>query len=135
MKITEELGNEIIKRLLKYTEVNINIMNLEGKIVASTDKERVHQIHSGAKKVIDVQDEVILFNENMEDYPGSKPGMNLQFSQRSPITYLSLSASFISYIIGKPPFESFTFYNYWVSYHFPALQFPEVSFVFPFYLI
>lgn len=25
MKITEELGNEIIKRLSKYTEVNINI--------------------------------------------------------------------------------------------------------------
>ncbi len=77
MKITEELGNEIIKRLSKYTEVNINIMNLEGKIVASTDKERVHQTTVVLKKVIDVQDEVILFNENMEDYPGSKPGVNL----------------------------------------------------------
>lgn len=50
MKITEELGNEIIKRLSKYTEVNINIMNLEGKIVASTDKERVHQTTVVLKK-------------------------------------------------------------------------------------
>lgn len=52
MKITEELGNEIIKRLSKYTEVNINIMNLEGKIVASTDKERVHQTTVVLKKLL-----------------------------------------------------------------------------------
>ncbi|TXL66786.1 hypothetical protein FHP05_05260 [Cerasibacillus terrae] len=52
MKITEELGNEIIKRLSKYTEVNINIMNLEGKIVSSTDKERVHQTTVVLKKLL-----------------------------------------------------------------------------------
>ncbi|WP_430790532.1 CdaR family transcriptional regulator [Virgibacillus flavescens] len=77
MRITKDLGQEIIKRLSEYIEVDINIMDLEGTIVASTDSERIEQVHSGALKVIKASQPVILTEEDVTNFPGTKQGVNL----------------------------------------------------------
>ncbi len=77
MKITNKLGQEIIKRLAENIDVDINIMNLDGKIVASTDKSRINELHSGAIEVIKTNNSLILNNEDVHYYPGTRPGVNL----------------------------------------------------------
>ena len=77
MTITSKLGQEIISRIEEYIEVDINIMDLNGKIVASTNKNRINNIHSGAIEVIETGDALILDEKNVQNYKGSKPGANL----------------------------------------------------------
>lgn len=83
MQITNELGQEIIKRLSEYIDVDINIMDLEGRIVASTDDSRINQTHSGAIKVIESGNPVILNKEDVSNFPGSKQGVNLPILHQS----------------------------------------------------
>lgn len=85
MQITKELGEEIIKRLSEYIEVDINIIDLEGKIVASTDRTRLNQIHSGALKVIKNQEAVILSEKDVINFPGTKQGVNLPILHQNKI--------------------------------------------------
>ncbi|GGF18045.1 carbohydrate diacid regulator [Halobacillus andaensis] len=77
MELTEKLGQEIIRRLSKYIDVPINLMNPHGKIVASTDPSRLHQLHGGAKAVIQSQQPNIITNGNADDFSNVKPGVNL----------------------------------------------------------
>ncbi|WP_106496559.1 CdaR family transcriptional regulator [Lentibacillus sp. Marseille-P4043] len=85
MKITSELGQEVIKRISEYIAVDINIMDLNGRIVASTDYSRIDQMHSGAMKVIKNREPVILSEEVVNDYPGTKPGVNLPIKHQDKI--------------------------------------------------
>ncbi|MFZ3577230.1 CdaR family transcriptional regulator [Virgibacillus sp. DJP39] len=85
MQITTELGQEIIERLSEYIEVDINIMDLNGKIVASTDSSRISQIHSGALKVIQNQQSVILTEKDVINFPGTKQGVNLPILHQNKI--------------------------------------------------
>ncbi|WP_101841958.1 sugar diacid recognition domain-containing protein [Halobacillus sp. Marseille-P3879] len=77
MELTEKLGQEIIRRLSKYIDVPINLMNPHGRIVASTDPVRLHQLHGGAKAVIESQQPNIITNGNADDFSNVKPGVNL----------------------------------------------------------
>ncbi|MCP3027051.1 sugar diacid recognition domain-containing protein [Halobacillus sp. A5] len=77
MDLTEKLGQEIIRRLSKYIDVPINLMNPHGRIVASTDPSRLHQLHGGAKAVIESQQPNIITNGNADDFSNVKPGVNL----------------------------------------------------------
>src|SRR5690625_247261 len=52
-------------------------MDLTGKIVASTDENRINQIHSGAIEVMKTNNELILYEEDVIKYEGTKPGANL----------------------------------------------------------
>jgi sugar diacid utilization regulator len=77
LQITSFLGQEIIERVAKYTEVDINIMNLNGKIVSSTDESRIGDIHTGALEVLKTEVELIIDEKGLVEYPGTKPGVNL----------------------------------------------------------
>lgn len=77
MEITSNLGQEIIKKVAKYVEMDINLMNLEGIIVASTNKSRINEIHSGALKVLESGNELIIDEQKLRDYPGTRQGVNL----------------------------------------------------------
>ena len=85
LQITTKLGQEIISRIEEYIEVDINIMDLNGKIVASTDKSRIDSIHSGAIKVIETGNPLILNERNVHDYKGAKQGANLPIMHQSKI--------------------------------------------------
>ncbi len=55
----------------------INIMDLDGTIIASTEKERIGTYHHGARLVAETGKSVIIDSENVKDYPGAKEGANL----------------------------------------------------------
>ncbi|MDO5660942.1 MAG: sugar diacid recognition domain-containing protein, partial [Staphylococcus xylosus] len=54
-----------------------NIMNFNGKIIASFDKSRIGSIHEGARKVLACEQMVILTEEDCEKLQGTQPGINL----------------------------------------------------------
>lgn len=85
MNINSNLGQEIIKRIEEYIAVDINIMDLTGKIVASTDENRINQIHSGAIEVIKTNKELILHKDDVIKYKGTKPGANLPIIHNNKI--------------------------------------------------
>lgn len=66
--IVEELENTIGK--------NINIMDENGCIIASTDEKRIGHYHTGAIKVIKENLEELVISEN-ECYEGARKGINL----------------------------------------------------------
>lgn len=75
MKITRELSQPIIDKLLPLTERNVNVMDEKGIIVASGDSSRINQIHDGAKIVLEQKREFII--EEASHLSGSKEGVNL----------------------------------------------------------
>lgn len=77
MYITSELGQEVIKRLEQYIDVDINIINLDGRIVASTNILRVNELHEGAVEVIYTKKPLIINEDNLMDYPNTQLGVNL----------------------------------------------------------
>lgn len=86
MEITRELGEKVIAEVTQYTNVDINIMNLNGLIVASTNKARLNTTHLGAVQVIKTKTDVTLDDYNIEHYPGTKPGVNLPIMHQGKIT-------------------------------------------------
>lgn len=85
MRITSELGLEIIKRVARYTDVDINIMDLNGEIVASTDENRIGEIHSGAVEVLKTENDLFIDERVLDEYPGTKQGVNLPIKHKSKI--------------------------------------------------
>lgn len=82
MELTEQLGQEIINRLSNYIDVPINLMNPSGKIVASTDTTRIHQLHGGAQAVIHSTEPQMITNADAEYFSNTKPGVNLPIFHR-----------------------------------------------------
>lgn len=85
MKITSELGHKVIDRIAESIDLDINIMDLSGKIVASTNPVRINQIHSGAIEVIESNKAIIIDKTKMKDYPNTKPGMNLPINHQGKL--------------------------------------------------
>lgn len=77
ISINNNLGKEIIKKIKKNIEFDINIMDLTGKIVSSTDKDRMSQIHNGAVQVIKTKKELIIYDKDIKIFQGTMPGVNL----------------------------------------------------------
>jgi carbohydrate diacid regulator len=85
MRITSELAHPIILRLKALLNYNINIMDEEGLIVASTDPNRMYQIHEGALKVIKTGEQIVIYPVDESLYLGSKPGVNLPVKRQDQI--------------------------------------------------
>ncbi|UFT98666.1 helix-turn-helix domain-containing protein [Radiobacillus kanasensis] len=85
MKLTKELGSEIVQRLHPYLDVPMNLMDKSGKIVASSDPTRIDQVHSGAVRVLDTNQAVILTEEDVSHFSGTKPGANLPILHQGEI--------------------------------------------------
>ncbi|MEN1968648.1 sugar diacid recognition domain-containing protein [Lentibacillus sp. N15] len=85
MQLTKDLGQEIIKRFSEYIDVDINLMDLHGKIVASTDPSRIDETHSGAIEVMKRNEAVILHEHDMVHFPGTRPGVNLPILHQDKI--------------------------------------------------
>lgn len=59
----------------------INIMDMDGRIIASTDRSRIGSIHTGAKHVISAGHDIAITEAMLPNYPGAKVGYNM------PITF------------------------------------------------
>ena len=55
----------------------INIMDREGTIIASTEKERIGTFHQGAAEVIATGKPVLIETKDLPRYPGAKEGYNM----------------------------------------------------------
>jgi carbohydrate diacid regulator len=73
--ISGKKSQHIVEELSEIIGRNINIMNDEGIIVASTDPLRIGTVHEGALVVLKTKKKLLINKENQ--FAGTKPGINL----------------------------------------------------------
>src|SRR5690625_870858 len=71
------MAHNIVMETMKTLGRNINIMDKRGYILSSGDKRRIGTFHEASKKVIEIEDVVIVNNNNKRKWKGSEPGINL----------------------------------------------------------
>lgn len=79
MSIDEKIAKRLLKKIMDNInyEVNINIMNEYGEIIASGDEKRIGKIHLGALDVIKNATSMEYFDYIDNDIESSKPGVNI----------------------------------------------------------
>ncbi|OLN21554.1 hypothetical protein BTO30_14285 [Domibacillus antri] len=75
--LTSQLAHQIVEQTMLRLQRNINIMDTNGMILASGEKDRVEQIHEGAAFVAKTGEPLAITNKNKHRWPGSRPGLNL----------------------------------------------------------
>lgn len=63
----------------------LNIMDIEGRIIASTDRTRIGTIHEGAQEAIRTGKTVVITTENESRYKGARPGYNLPLIENGEV--------------------------------------------------
>ena len=76
MKIEKRTAKEIVLKLSETVGQNINIMDTDGVIIASSDPAREGKVHGGALKLIREKLTQVVVETNGQ-FPGSKNGVNL----------------------------------------------------------
>ena len=77
MLLIRHLAQQIMDQILPLIKENINIMDLQGIIIASGQKNRLGEPHKGAEEVLRSKKTVEIYPEDVESYPGARPGVNL----------------------------------------------------------
>lgn len=77
MEIEDTIAEKIIARTKGLIPYDINVMNKQGIVVASTDASRVGREHQGARWVIEHQESVTVDLADTRFLAGAKPGVNL----------------------------------------------------------
>ncbi|HZG15495.1 MAG TPA: sugar diacid recognition domain-containing protein [Candidatus Bathyarchaeia archaeon] len=77
MQITQALAEKIVQKTRELTRLNINVMDRDGMIIASSDPKRINTFHEGAYKVIQSGSEILISTDNYNKWAGTKPGMNI----------------------------------------------------------
>ena len=76
MHISKTSAKTIVNEISKLVKQNINLMNEQGIIIASCDKERIGQFHEGAYKIITEKlDEYYISEEKATET--ARKGLNL----------------------------------------------------------
>lgn len=79
--ISTELAQKIVDVVIPLIHCNVNIMNEQGIIIGSGDKQRIGQVHPIAKQVIETpnlsRDFSLIVNNNQIDNENMLPGVNL----------------------------------------------------------
>lgn len=76
MNLSRTFAMQMVEELSSIISQHINLIDREGVIIASTDKERIGNCHLGAKRLIS-EGLPVLIIESDEEYSGSKKGINL----------------------------------------------------------
>jgi len=85
MKITHELAQSIVEETMKILGKNINIMDENGVIIGSGNKERLNQFHEGAARVIREKKKLAIYPQDTNHLAGAKPGINLPIEYNNKI--------------------------------------------------
>lgn len=86
---------EIVNRVINILDRNINIIDLQGIVIASSNTERVGTFHEGGRLCAASGEEVIITEKNKHLYRGCKEGINL------PIQYKHKTIGIVG-ITGNP---------------------------------
>ena len=84
MNLSKQFAMQMVEELSAIISQHINLIDREGTIIASTDKERMGSCHLGAKKLIR-EGLPILIIESDEEYGGSRKGVNLPITVEGEI--------------------------------------------------
>lgn len=76
MKIATATAKEIVTQLAETIGQNINIMDTEGIIIASSDPAREGQVHAGAQRLIAEGLSMLVVEDDVQ-YAGARNGVNL----------------------------------------------------------
>lgn len=80
MKISKKTASDLIREISSVIDYDINIMDENGTIMASTDPHRVGQFHEGAHLIITRSlSELPVYYDN--EYAGCRKGVNLPIFQ------------------------------------------------------
>ncbi|MFW6022656.1 MAG: CdaR family transcriptional regulator [Halanaerobiaceae bacterium] len=77
MRLTTELAKNIVDKTMDVLGKNINIINHNGIIIGSGNKERLNNYHEGAMKVIESGQKFIVTEEEALNLRGVEAGLNL----------------------------------------------------------
>lgn len=77
MIITSEIAQPIVDQMIKVIDYNVNIMNHKGVIVASGNRNRIHQKHQGALEAIALKREKVIYASDIENMLGTIVGVNV----------------------------------------------------------
>ena len=75
--ITKQLAEEIVKQTMIRLNRNLNVMDTNGMILASGETSRIERIHEGAAFVAKTGEVLWITEDNLSDWHGSKPGVNM----------------------------------------------------------
>ncbi|SFL53977.1 CdaR family transcriptional regulator [Halanaerobium salsuginis] len=77
MNLTRELAEKIVTKTMDVLGKNINIMNSQGIIIGSGDKNRLNTFHEVANQVIETQQKFIIKSGESKEFKGVREGINL----------------------------------------------------------
>ena len=75
--LTKVLAEAIVNETSKVLSLNVNIMDLEGIIIASKNPSRISQFHEGALMVLKKKKVIKIFKEDTQKYQGTQEGINI----------------------------------------------------------
>lgn len=75
MNVSPGLARKIVESMKQIINQDINFIDQNGIIIASTDAHRVGTFHEAGKKVIESNQMIIINSE--EEYKGARPGINM----------------------------------------------------------
>lgn len=75
MKISSKLAQNIVQSIKEIINQEINFIDTEGIIIASTDQDRIGQKHDGALKVLKTKQRVHVNKD--DEFQGTRRGINL----------------------------------------------------------
>jgi carbohydrate diacid regulator len=75
--ITYKLAQQIVEQTMLRLHHNINVISLDGTIIASGDVTRLENIHTATEEVLKTKQPVYIFEHMVNRYPNAKPGINL----------------------------------------------------------
>lgn len=75
MNVSKDVAQSIVEEMKKIINQDINYIDTNGTIIASTDESRLGQFHGGGKRVIERNNDLIIQFD--EQYEGAKKGINL----------------------------------------------------------
>lgn len=85
MIINQEMAQKLVDQIMENLGYNINIMNSDGQIIASGNKERVGNYHKIAKEVIRRNETMSIYSKDIDEGDGVKPGINMPFYFRKQL--------------------------------------------------
>ncbi|MGG4488304.1 CdaR family transcriptional regulator [Metabacillus idriensis] len=75
--MNEKLAKEIVARTMSIIPYNVNVMNKDGILIGSGDSTRLGDEHHGALKVLQTEEKVVFTEQDSQNYPRTKQGVNL----------------------------------------------------------
>ncbi|WP_432353569.1 CdaR family transcriptional regulator [Sporosarcina sp. A2] len=83
--LTKKLAEEIVEQTMLRLSRNLNVMDTNGMILASGESARVDRIHEGAAYVAKTDTLLWIHENNIHEWPGSKPGVNLPIRYKTKL--------------------------------------------------